>query len=266
MTSNQGKVVNRFCFSELFAEAWMKSMTLTNITAGFRVTGVYPVNRNAFVLPEEECHNHIDSSLAASNGLKYIPLYSPACQHTQSCTTPIVEADRDSEMFSRESSPEVDQSQDPELTQFTVEEMKKFEKRYENGYDIRSDSRYNLWLNVFHSSERCLRSSSLSNLNDNSVYQSPDTTINRSFSNSELGICSPIKEKAKLLPGKTVMSKFLEYPIPTSKLPHIKPKGSARVLTSSENIKKLLKEQKKCLKHQQRRVPKGKYIIERGYS
>ena len=146
-----------------------------------------------------------------------------------------------------------------------------------------------MWLNVFHSSER---SSSLSNLNDNSVYQSPDTTINRSFSNSELGTCSPVKEKAKLLPGKTVMSKFLEYPIPTSKLPHIKPKGSARVLTSSENIKliaekerqklqivlekeerkrlkeeeKLLKEQKRCLKQQQRRVPKGKYIVERGYS
>ena len=128
MTSNPGKVVNRFCFSELFAEAWMKSMTLTNITAGFRVTGVYPVNRNAFVLPEEECHNHIDSSLAASNGLKYIPLYSPACQHTQSCTTPIVEADSDSEMFSRESSPEVDQSQDPESTQFTVEEIKNLRK------------------------------------------------------------------------------------------------------------------------------------------
>ena len=95
--------------------------------------------------------------------------------------------------------------------------------------------------------QRCLRSSSLSNLNDNSVYQSPDTTINRSFSNSELGICSPMKEKAKLLPGKTVMSKFLECPIPTSKLPHIKPKGSARVLTSSENIKLIAEKERQKL-------------------
>ena len=76
-------------------------MTLSNITAGFRVTVVYPMNRNAFVLPEEECHNHTDSSLAASNGLNYIVL--PVNILNQSCTTP-----------------EVDQSQDPESTQLQL--------------------------------------------------------------------------------------------------------------------------------------------------
>ena len=43
------------------------------------------------------------------------------------------------------------------------------------------------------------------------------------------------------------MSKFLEYPIPTSKLPHIKPKGSARVLTSSENIKLIAEKERQKL-------------------
>ena len=34
-------------FSELLSEAWGQSMTVKNITSGFKVTGVYPVDRNA---------------------------------------------------------------------------------------------------------------------------------------------------------------------------------------------------------------------------
>lgn len=33
---------------------------------------------------------------------------------------------------------------------FTEQEMKKFTTRYENGYDLKSDERYNLWLKVYH--------------------------------------------------------------------------------------------------------------------
>ena len=36
---------------------------------------------------------------------------------------------------------------------FSDNEMIKFSERYENGYDITSDERYNMWLATFHPSE-----------------------------------------------------------------------------------------------------------------
>ena len=44
--------------------------------------------------------------------------------------------------------PQVDQ-----LPCFSNEELKKFEARYENGYDLKHDERYNLWVKHFHSSK-----------------------------------------------------------------------------------------------------------------
>ena len=41
--------LNRFSFSKIFADAWMKSMTMNNITGGFKVTGIYPPNRHALL-------------------------------------------------------------------------------------------------------------------------------------------------------------------------------------------------------------------------
>ena len=36
------------------------------------------------------------------------------------------------------------------LTDFTIEELKCFEKRYENGYDLADDLKYNKWKDQFH--------------------------------------------------------------------------------------------------------------------
>lgn len=68
-TTNPGKVVTRFQFSRLFNKAWMQSMTVGNITAGFRVTGVHPINRDIFAQIEE-------SPLVKQSGLAFIPFYS----------------------------------------------------------------------------------------------------------------------------------------------------------------------------------------------
>ena len=35
---------------------------------------------------------------------------------------------------------------------FSSEELKKFEKKFDNGYDLQHDERYNLWLKHFHGS------------------------------------------------------------------------------------------------------------------
>jgi hypothetical protein len=102
MAENPGKRVTRFNFSQLFSLAWMKSMTMKNIVGGFRVTGVYPVNRKVVEKPKELSK----PSLPEATGLAYIPLYSPA---KVSC----VEA--------------------RQHTEFSAEELEKFECRYENG-------------------------------------------------------------------------------------------------------------------------------------
>lgn len=121
-----------------------------DITSGFRVTGIYPVNRNALVQKE----NHIDSSLAELSGLNYIPLYSPAPQRVHSRN-------------SATSTPH-----------FTAEEHAKFEKQYENGYDLH-DSRYNQWKDVYYPSG-CSHHASVSlNYLDNTADITPVTS--RSF-------------------------------------------------------------------------------------
>ena len=76
---NPGSVVGMYEFSRLFAEAWYNSMTIKNITSGFKVTGVFPVDRYAIKLPEDTIRPAFNpEALAMKSGLAYIPLYSPA--------------------------------------------------------------------------------------------------------------------------------------------------------------------------------------------
>ena len=53
--SNPGKVITRYQFSLLFGRAWFKSVTPVNIISGFRVTGVYPVNRDKLLSKDTTC-------------------------------------------------------------------------------------------------------------------------------------------------------------------------------------------------------------------
>lgn len=74
MMKNPGKVVTRYSFSPLFNEAWMKSMNVKNILSGFRVSGIYPLNRNAVKFPKKP-----ETSLtSAASSIKYIPLLTPS--------------------------------------------------------------------------------------------------------------------------------------------------------------------------------------------
>ena len=54
---NPGRVVTRFDFSKLFAEAWYDAMSSKNIISSFRTTGICPFNRHALKVPgmEKEC-------------------------------------------------------------------------------------------------------------------------------------------------------------------------------------------------------------------
>ena len=44
-TMNPGKVLNRWTFMSTFHKAWVHGIAIANVTACFRATGVYPVDR-----------------------------------------------------------------------------------------------------------------------------------------------------------------------------------------------------------------------------
>ena len=79
LTRNPGKVVNRLEFSSVFSQAWYKAMKMENIIAGFKVTGIYPLDPSILL---KDSRLHDSSSLAERTGLSYIPLFSspPACR------------------------------------------------------------------------------------------------------------------------------------------------------------------------------------------
>ena len=53
LLSHPGHVINPYNFVQLFSKAWLESMTAANIAAGFEVTGIYPLNRQAVHLPSD---------------------------------------------------------------------------------------------------------------------------------------------------------------------------------------------------------------------
>ena len=71
-SNNHGQVVSRYVFSQILSRAWEKCMTLSNVRAGFKVTGVYPLNRNAAL-------KHFGSACktAANTPLEYLPVLGP---------------------------------------------------------------------------------------------------------------------------------------------------------------------------------------------
>jgi len=75
---NPGKVVTQHCFSELFAKAWIRSMTMRNILAEFHNCGVYPIDRSKVISRIEPPST---PQPKVGGGLTYFPFLTPApCQ------------------------------------------------------------------------------------------------------------------------------------------------------------------------------------------
>ena len=153
MTKNPGKIVTQFDFNQVFSKAWYKGMTMRNVISAFQTTGVFPLSRSA-IKTVDVAPKFNPSALAKKNGLAFIPLYSPMhssksvarcpSQHLpgqesfhMSCPNLSVE---DSSMHSSAA------SSTPVQCSFSEEEHARFEWRYQEGFDITSDDRYNQWL------------------------------------------------------------------------------------------------------------------------
>ena len=175
LAEHPGQVVTKFEFSQLFSKAWMGSMTMQNIVSGFSTTGIYPFDRNAVRLP-------IASNPTVNKSyLNYVTLYTPLKRQVLS---------------------------------FTDDELDSFQKCYDGGFDMQSDSRYVIWLKTKHP-ERLTGS---------------ESRLSDSYQPSKHISC---------------IQKFLEYPSPPVKR-SVTEESSARVLTSTECIKQL--EEKRRLK------------------
>lgn len=84
MAENPGKVVSRYSFCSVFATAWLQAMTMKNIIAGFRVTGIFPIDRHKLIHVESPRPSRLDSVDPA-----YLPMLSPT-PHTKMATSKTV--------------------------------------------------------------------------------------------------------------------------------------------------------------------------------
>ena len=113
MTSHPYQAVTRCNFSKIFSIVWGKAMTMPNILAGFKVTGVYPLDRNA-LRPKPP-----KKTLAENVGLQYIPVLTPR-------------PPRDP----------------PSTPRFTNEEFARYQRCFDEGWDL-PDKRYQLWKRMY---------------------------------------------------------------------------------------------------------------------
>ena len=206
IVENPGKVVTVHCFVSLFAKAWTKSMTMKNIMASFRTTGIFPLDRNK-VLSLVNSVISTESPVSKPGGLTYLPLLSPMPSPKQK---PVSDPD-----FS-----------DAEIALF----IERFQKNYKG-----NDDHYNLWLDMYHPASVKLHGTVTL---DSSNFRTP------SHDHNQLKSRSTATSIAAVAKPSNVFEKLFTLPSPPPKLPTLKEKGSSRVLTSAEGLK-LLDEKKK---------------------
>ena len=120
MFNNPGQVVSKFNFSKLFSKAWSKGKSISNICAGFRNTGISPLNCSAIL------------SRLPSSFVVHAPEFSST----------------DDEISGNQDAPKKNDEGTPN---FQPEKVNLFERRLGNGYDVYSDSEYNSWIQLLHS-------------------------------------------------------------------------------------------------------------------
>ena len=157
MSTNPGKIVTLYQFSSLFREAWHKAMMPATIMSGFKAAGVFPLDRKAIKIPGEvsTTTNTPTAVLARREGIRYMPFMSS----TQKKQLAGLHDHEDQQLQKprnwEEDTAECEDSIEGDITYspnpiFSDEEEARFSRRYENGYDLKHDKRYNLWLAQHH--------------------------------------------------------------------------------------------------------------------
>ena len=111
----------------MFHRAWTRGMTMHNVITGFCITSVFPVNNRDAVLPSPPqlfSPKLVSKELTEKTGVSCIPLYSPV----------------------------VKKKQPHNFMTFSDDERVRFQRRYEEGYDLQCDEKYNEWVKMYHPS------------------------------------------------------------------------------------------------------------------
>lgn len=217
---------------------------MQNIVAGFRSTGVYPFDRTA--LRQVKPPSLDSAKLGEKMGLKFIPLHSPfhlPCQQTP-------------------------RSRSPCFTDETI----CFQQRFEEGYDLVHDEAYNQWVQLYHPSHQSSpitppdHASVAAHLHFEQSFDDPlddeSTPALSTITESYQWHTSPSSYKSNVLSDSSVLSKFLTNAAPEICMSDARPKASARVLTSLENImmeerdrkKKLLRRREQQLREESKQL------------
>ena len=220
MVENPGKVVTVHCFVSLFAKAWTKSMTMKNIMASFRTTGIFPLDRNK-VLSLVNSVISTESPVSKPGGLTYLPLLTPM------------------------PSPKQKPASDPN---FSDAEIALFIERFQKSYKG-NDDRYNLWLDMYHPASVQL---------DGAVTLDSSNFHTPSHDHKQLKSKSTATNIAGVAKSRNVFEKLFTLPSPPPKLPTLKEKGSSRVLTSAEGLKLLDEKKKKKEAAEQKKLEQQK--------
>ena len=267
LSKNKGKAITRFQFSQVFSKAWIRGMTMTNVMAGFRTTGVCPFDRNAVKskTPLNPAKAFDPSVLPKETGIKFLPLYSPLvgtrrkerCEHKEELGHDIAMQDKHigKDVACAQEGKEGSQDGDRDL-EFTDAELNLFECRFHEGYDLDTDERYNEWVQRFHSS----------NLAGPCSFSTPDRT-HRSSREPDVDcddwsrivqVSPPIDSldstDVYYLRKTTAEDKLLDSRSKEFKLPNLKTKKSSCVLTSEENLKLLKEKEMKKKKEEEEKL------------
>ena len=270
MSANPGKIVTIYQFSKLFASAFTKAFTPRNITSSFRVTGVYPLNRRAIPIPGNYCQPcgalTPTAKVAETHGIDYLPFYTPSKPVVQRR----VRFDSDDDL-----SIEPSETNSERCISFTTEEMEKFQCRYEEGYDLDIDERYNLWLQTIHPSSltpSIPKASSILSLDstfndlgmstDLSPIVPDDVDENTWFADGtdqsrvrDESHCASFASNLTTTGCRSALAEFLFFPTPPGAKMKLESPGKARVLTSSEHLEEMnRKEEEKCEKEEKKEL------------
>jgi len=210
-------------------------MTPSNIASWFCATGVCPFNRSAIMIPGIGDATEEPSALLKTTRLAFIPLFSPA--HPQK---PKTDGDIDKP--------------------FTDKEKQCFQIRYENGYDLTTDKRYNRWLRINHPEEsHHILEHKLLTFSDSSDPGSLSEETQQVKPTEKESACNeqkPNGQNGQIQTTPTTISELLILPTVPAKLECTAKGGKARVLTSKECLEQL--EEKERQKQEQEQLKKEK--------
>jgi hypothetical protein len=147
---NPGRIVTKFNFCGLFSKAWYQAVTPSNIIAGFHKAGVYPYNPCAVAITEQAGLSSSSDSAnkGPSSGVVEGPSTTPTPGPSNSATS--FSPNLSSVAPSVAPGPSNKEAMLRPGPSFTLEQSRRYQTRYEEGYDVGGDVDYINWLKLNH--------------------------------------------------------------------------------------------------------------------